>query len=214
MSSEIPVNGPQPFSQSRRGSRFKLIAVIVVVIVVVAAVIIVLYPHFSSSPKPLQSQPTLTFLPASTLASIYGTTITAANDSSNLTSIITPQSFFNLSSQGFVKGEAWVYEGQNATFNFIVATVIIEMNSTTLATSVFATLEHAWFANSTVAPTENFQGFQYVLWKGNITHNIPYDAYIAHDGKYVLLMEFDGSAVAHEGTVFQDQVSKMSPLYA
>ncbi|MDA8054891.1 MAG: hypothetical protein M0Z77_04480 [Thermoplasmatales archaeon] len=214
----IPVSPPDghssPGSAASSGHKkhyLKFIVMIVAVVIVAAAAVVVVYPSLTHTPKP-PPQPIFAFLPSSTFNSTYGGQgFKAANYTSNASS---SQSLSSLYADGMEKVEMWLYSTNSTASIGIVATLatlVMEVNSSSDVSLILANLAHSAFTNSTVMSTGNVSGFQYSLLEVNASSSggLQANVFLAHDGKFILVMEFAGSTIVKEMTIFSDQISVM-----
>ncbi|MEM0136549.1 MAG: hypothetical protein QXU18_15205 [Thermoplasmatales archaeon] len=192
--------------------RSKIIIVVVIIVVIFAGIVVIALDPNAFSPYQNYPQPSFAFLPATDITSIYGIQIVGSNYSSNL-SFTLPSKF---TSQGLVQAEAWLYQpfqtnqSANASSIFIITTLIMEMNSSSQASVSFSALENSLYTGGTEVSKGSFSGFQYALWEGN-SSSTHLDVYFAHEGKYILVMQFFGSSISHKTAVFDEQVIIMFP---
>ncbi|MCL4333440.1 MAG: hypothetical protein M1290_01495 [Candidatus Thermoplasmatota archaeon] len=205
--SVFPIRPPSP----RGKSRLKIFAIAIVVIVIASAVVVVAYPpvaHYLTSSRPLT--PVFAFLPSSVLNSTYEAGFTAYNHSENLST----SSIY--STGNIVKGEFWIYsEGNSTNTTGTVAILILRMNSTSAA-SLFVSnfikgVESSpkLFLNVTMT-NGTFDNFLYSTYTASDSNATLAQVFIAHDGEFVLLMEFLNLVVlAKDLAAFHDQVKLM-----
>lgn len=202
---------PQLPSQPPKGYRIKVATVIAITVVLVSfGVIVVVHYYYTFSPYQGGPEPSFAFLPTSDFTRTYGTQFTGSNYTSNLSFSLPPK----FSSRGLLYAEAWIYFPlqTNKSFNsssiVAVSTLIMEMNSTSQASSSFSTLETSLYVGTTEVSTGYFYGFRYALWEGNIS-STPINVYFAQDENYILIMQFYGPAITNETTIFTEQVVLM-----
>ncbi|MEM3193156.1 MAG: hypothetical protein QW292_13940 [Candidatus Parvarchaeota archaeon] len=187
---------------------------IVAVVIVASAVAIAIYPsliHTSKSPPP---GIVFAFLPTSTLNSTYGTGFNAFNypSSSNISSI--------LALKGITKVEMVLYStnGSGRTSAGAIATLIMEMNSSSEVGPAIASVEKNTFHNSTEISSgiiDSFTYSQYDVKSSQLEYeNLTTHDFISYSGKFILFMAFDGSTVIKDVQVFKDQVTATLSVYA
>jgi hypothetical protein len=215
--SSDPVQPPAHLPESPPPKlNLKRVVVISVVIVVVLVAVAVAFPILSehgTSPSKSQATPIFAFLPSSVLNSTYGMGFTAHNDSSNLSSSL-------MFSSIVVKDELWLYGPDNSTdMAGTVAIMIFQMNSTS-AVSTFMSDFKKLLTNSTSPSFSQISNgtsgsFLYSLYNFSVNdsgiENVA-QVFVAHDGTFVLLMEFiNPIVIGKDMTVFTDQVKFMLP---
>ena len=203
-----PPATPQPGK-----SRSKILVIAIVVVIVASAILVVAYPsivhHVTSPSQP--PTPIFAFLPSSAINSTYGLSFLSYNDSGNLSS----SSLYT--SSGIVKGEMWLYGNNNSAYTSdTIATAILRMNSASAVSLFISNFTADVLKNSSSSPSffrvsnGTFDNFVYSMF--NASTNISAQVFIAHDGTFVLLMEFFGHGVlGKDMTVFNDQVKFMLP---
>ncbi len=202
---------PQLPSQPPKGYRLKLATVIAIVVVLASVgIIVVVHYYYTFSPYQGGLQPSFAFLPTSDFTRTYGIQFIGTNYTSNLSFSLPPK----FSSRGLLYAEAWIYfplqtnKSINTSAIIAVSTLIMEMNSTSQASSSYSTLETSLYVGTTEVSTGYFYGFHYALWKGNIS-STPINVYFAQDKNYLLIMQFYGPAITYETTIFKEQVVLM-----
>ena len=192
-------------------SHLKTIAIIVAVVVIASSAVFLVSESnfgFHPHPSPKFPSPHAIFLPSSTLNSTYGIGFKAVNYTVNASDF-----FSYMDKYGLVNSYMWLY-GSNGTSNIsTIASLIMVFNSSSDVTNgfVLSNLTERIAPNSTVVSTGNFSGFLYSVIRLNASYGSTINMIIAHDGRFVLLMEFIGTW-DHGMTVFHDQVGAMVSL--
>ncbi|MGC8563018.1 MAG: hypothetical protein ACP5NO_07505 [Thermoplasmata archaeon] len=202
---------PELPSQPPRGHRLKIISAIVIAVVLVSGgVIFVVHYYYTFSPYQGGPQAAFAFLPASDFTRAYGIQFTGSNYTSNLSFSLPPK----FSSKGLLKAEAWLYRPfqtnqlNNTSSLDVVSVLIMEMNSTAQASASYSSLKTSLYVGATEVSTGFYSGFRYALWEGNIS-SIPINVYFAQDSNFLLIMQFYGSTITYESTIFKEQVVLM-----